>query len=119
VESIEELLSYEEELLPLFENEGQGHNVRAEGNRLISTRALGVVCIRISNEARLSKLEESGRVVALLEQDKNGDLRPNPDGVYGLVNFLAGVRLRGHMLTGRAIVNWKNLKANRAVQEDH
>jgi hypothetical protein len=66
--------------------------------------ALGVVCVATKPDKTLRRLVEEKRAVILLDMD-NGELEPNPAGIWTLVNYLLGLRLRAIACEGRLRVN--------------
>jgi hypothetical protein len=83
---IAQKLAYAEELI----------DPRLEGH----AGALGVVCIATNLDKTLRRLVEQKRAVILLNM-KNDKPEPNPDGIWTLVNYLLGLRLRAVACEGR------------------
>jgi len=67
--------------------------------------ALGVVCVATKPDKTLRQLVKEKRAVILLNM-KNDQLEPNPDGIWTLVNYLLGLRLRWIAYEGRIRVNF-------------
>jgi len=65
--------------------------------------ACGVVCLRLPDQCSnpiLSKLEKEGRAFVLIDQLADGSLRPNPDAVWKLVNYVALAKMIGMKYLG-------------------
>jgi hypothetical protein len=87
---IADKLAYEEELI----------HPRLEGH----AGSLGVVCVATKPDKKLRQLIEEKRAVILLNMDDD-KAAPNPAGIWTLVNYLIGLRLRAIACEGLYRVN--------------
>src|SRR5262245_11742275 len=101
-QDIAEKLAYEEELIKPHLKE---HYPDLKG----PAGALGVVCLATRPDKKLRQLVEEKRAVILLDMD-NGEVKPNPGGIWTLVNFLTMVRFRAREFQAIYAVNYAGNK---------
>ena len=97
-QDIAEKLAFEEELI-------QPHLKERHPELKGPVGALRVVCLATKPDKKLRQLVKEKRAVILLDMD-NGEVKPNPDGIWTLVNFLTMVRFRAREFQAIYAVNY-------------
>lgn len=82
--------------------------------------SLGVVCVREqkTSDAVLDDLIEKKRVVVLTEIDSDGNIKPLPEQIFVLVNFLANLQMKAKHVDGQVAINLDSIEKLKNSKEE-